>query len=258
LDEEPPQGAAGGPGCRVTALCFPPIRIGQRRSACRQCLWIGGSPHIRLGALRAARLCDMARWRVSLRSADRLAGPSQVPAAIRSRTRLPATIGLRFALHDRQRAPLKAKPDTTLTELRDGLGLPVALSTLWYHVDRLGLTFKKPCAPLNRPARRCVSSARSGRGLQALWDPVHRVFVDDTGLNTVMVRLYGWGPCGERVPGALPHGHWETSTWVLAVRQAGLAAPMVTAGADDWDLVLGRCENISLSHFVAGRHRHLG
>lgn len=69
------------------------------------------------------------------------------------------------------------------------------------------------------------------QGLQPLWDPAHLVFVDETGLNTVMVRLYGWGPCGERVPGAVPHGHWATSTLVLAVRQAGLTAPMVTAGA---------------------------
>ena len=69
------------------------------------------------------------------------------------------------------------------------------------------------------------------QGLQPLWDPAHLVFVDETGLNTVMGRLYGWGPGGERVPGAVPQGHWETSTLVLALRQAGLAAPMLTAGA---------------------------
>lgn len=42
---------------------------------------------------------------------------------------------------DALRTQLKAKPDTTLAERREGLGLPVALSTLWYHVDRLWLTF---------------------------------------------------------------------------------------------------------------------
>ena len=52
------------------------------------------------------------------------------------------------------RAQLQAKPDTTLAELRDALVQPVALSTLWYHLDRLGLTFKKkPCVPPNRRAR---------------------------------------------------------------------------------------------------------
>jgi hypothetical protein len=57
------------------------------------------------------------------------------------------------------------------------------------------------------------------------------VFVDETGLHTAMVREWGWGPRGERVLGTVPHGHWPTTTRVLAVRQAGLVAPMVTAGA---------------------------
>jgi transposase len=43
-----------------------------------------------------------------------------------------------------RRVQLKAKPDTTLKEWRDMSGLPVALSTLWYHLGHLGLTFKKP------------------------------------------------------------------------------------------------------------------
>ena len=41
------------------------------------------------------------------------------------------------------RALLAAKPDTTLAELREKLGLKVHLSTLWYRLQRLGLTFKK-------------------------------------------------------------------------------------------------------------------
>ena len=47
------------------------------------------------------------------------------------------------AQSERIRAQLQAKPDTTFEELRDGLGLSVALSTVWYHLKRLGLTFKK-------------------------------------------------------------------------------------------------------------------
>lgn len=46
--------------------------------------------------------------------------------------------------HDeRLRAWLAAKPDTTLAELRDKLGLKVHLSTLWHRLRRLDLTFKK-------------------------------------------------------------------------------------------------------------------
>lgn len=35
------------------------------------------------------------------------------------------------------------QPDATMAELRDRLGLDVALSTLWRALDALGLTFKK-------------------------------------------------------------------------------------------------------------------
>ena len=57
---------------------------------------------------------------------------------------------------DALRAQLKAKPDTTRKELRDGWGLAVALSTLWYHLDRLGLTFKNS-ARRRTDARGCSS-----------------------------------------------------------------------------------------------------
>jgi transposase len=71
------------------------------------------------------------------------------------------------------RAQLHIKPDTTLQELRDGLGLSVSLSTLWYHLRRLGLRFKKS---LKAAAQKC------------------RVCVDDTGRHTALVCEWGWGP----------------------------------------------------------------
>jgi len=46
-----------------------------------------------------------------------------------------------------------------------------------------------------------------------------------------MTRLYGWGPTGERVADAVPHGHWKTTTFVVALRLTGLFAPMVVDGA---------------------------
>jgi transposase len=46
-----------------------------------------------------------------------------------------------------------------------------------------------------------------------------------------MTRLYGWGPVGGRVVDAAPHGHWKTTTFVVALRLTGLFAPMVVAGA---------------------------
>jgi transposase len=46
-----------------------------------------------------------------------------------------------------------------------------------------------------------------------------------------MTRLYGWGPKGERVIDAVPHGHWATTTFLCGLRLTGLVAPMVLDGA---------------------------
>jgi transposase len=51
-----------------------------------------------------------------------------------------------------------------------------------------------------------------------------------------MTRLYGWGPTGRRVVDAVPHGHWQTTTFVVALRLTGLFAPMVVDGALNGEL----------------------
>jgi transposase len=45
-----------------------------------------------------------------------------------------------------------------------------------------------------------------------------------------MVRRTGWAPRGERLVAAVPHGHWKTCTFVAALRQDGLVAPLVIDG----------------------------
>jgi transposase len=63
--------------------------------------------------------------------------------------------------HDESlRALLAAQPDTTLAELRAKLGIKVHLSTLWYRLRRLGLTFKKNADRGRASARRRAPSAR--------------------------------------------------------------------------------------------------
>lgn len=44
---------------------------------------------------------------------------------------------------DRLTATVNARPDATLTEIREALPTTAALSTLWVALDRLGLTVKK-------------------------------------------------------------------------------------------------------------------
>ena len=56
---------------------------------------------------------------------------------------------------DRLAALITARPDATLTELREALPTTAALSTLWREIDRLGLTVKK-----NRTRRRTTPTRR--------------------------------------------------------------------------------------------------
>ena len=59
------------------------------------------------------------------------------------------------------------------------------------------------------------------------------MFIDETGLNTKLARLYGRCPRGERCRSAVPHGHWQSSTFIAALRHEQLAAPFLVDGPVD-------------------------
>jgi transposase len=59
------------------------------------------------------------------------------------------------------------------------------------------------------------------------------VFIDETGASTKMARLYGRSLRGKRCVAPIPHGHWQTTTFVGALRATGMTAPMVLDGAMD-------------------------
>lgn len=62
-------------------------------------------------------------------------------------------------------------------------------------------------------------------------DPRRLVFIDETGASTKMARLRGRAPKGERCRAAVPHGHWNTTTFTAGLRLDGMVAPMVLDGA---------------------------
>jgi len=66
---------------------------------------------------------------------------------------------------------------------------------------------------------------------QPAWDPGHLVFLDESGARTNLVRQYGRSLRGRRLVHYAPHGHWKTTTLVVALRERGLTAPMVLDGA---------------------------
>lgn len=57
------------------------------------------------------------------------------------------------------------------------------------------------------------------------------VFVDETWATTNMARRYGRSPRGQRMVSSVPHGHWQTSTFVAGLRHDGIMAPCVLDGA---------------------------
>ena len=62
-------------------------------------------------------------------------------------------------------------------------------------------------------------------------DTARLVFIDETAVSTNLVRLRGRAPRGIRVIGHVPLAHWETITFVAALRRNKMTAPMVVEGA---------------------------
>nr|WP_246459853.1 IS630 family transposase [Puniceicoccus vermicola] len=102
---------------------------------------------------------------------------------------------------------------------------------------------------------------------QPNWDHRRLVFIDETGLNTQMTRLYRRAPRSERCLDRRPHGYWHTNTFIAALRHDRLDAPWLLDGPMNGqaflvyvsqilaptlrtgDLVI--CDNLS-SHKVSG------
>lgn len=61
-------------------------------------------------------------------------------------------------------------------------------------------------------------------------DPKRLVFIDETWIKTNMAPIRGWGKKGKRLRGYAPHGHWNTMTFLAALRCDGLTAPCVLDG----------------------------
>lgn len=69
------------------------------------------------------------------------------------------------------------------------------------------------------------------------------VFLDESGAQTHMKRLYGRTAKGERLVDTMPGGHWRTTTMISAIRTAGVATAMVTEGTTDATVFRGFVEH---------------
>ena len=61
-------------------------------------------------------------------------------------------------------------------------------------------------------------------------------FIDESGVNPAMTRLYGRAPRGERAQGAVPINYGSNLTIIGALGRSGLDALMTVDGATDGDI----------------------
>lgn len=79
------------------------------------------------------------------------------------------------------------------------------------------------------------------------------VFVDETWFNTQMSRYWGWAEKGERVPEAIPAGHWRSFTLLGAITHAGLLATMTIEAATDADVFQAFVEQVLCPRLQPGQ-----
>ena len=83
----------------------------------------------------------------------------------------------------------------------------------------------------SEPERPDIARKREGwKARQGRIDPKRLVFIDETWARTNMPPLRGWAARGQRLIARAPFGHWNTMTFVGALRHDGIIAPWVIDG----------------------------
>jgi len=134
---------------------------------------------------------------------------------------------------ERLAALVGEQPDATLEQLKQRGGFSCSLKTLWYALDRLGLTRKKKSLHDDERDRPDVRAKRDQfRQEVGTIAPQRLVFVDETGVTTTMTPAYARAPRGQRVVDSVP-ASWETVTVIAALGLDGVRAPVVFPGSTD-------------------------
>jgi transposase len=143
-------------------------------------------------------------------------------------------------------AVVRERPDAILKEIQAALrkdGIHASKSALDRFLARHKITRKKKSLLAAEQKRKDVARARrKWIREQGLLDSTKLVFIDETSVNTSMVRLCGRAPCGVRLVDHVPFGHWKTMTFVSALRHDGMVAPMLIEGPMNGELFLAYVE----------------
>ena len=96
----------------------------------------------------------------------------------------------------------------------------------------------------------------TARAAWQVWHPTcdsaRLVFLDEPSAATDMTRLHGRALVGERCHAHVPGGHWKTTTFVGALRQDGMTAPVVLDGPMDGDAFLVYVREILMPTLASG------
>ena len=152
------------------------------------------------------------------------------------------------------------KADFTLRGLVAELaerGLNVDYHTVWDFVTPRSSVIKK-----DADCRRARSPRRARR--RAQWSkyreriaPSRLVFIDETWTKTNMAPLRGWAPRGQRIKAKVPHGRWQTMTFLAALRHDRITAPWFFDGPINGE-AFSCTSRTSWSHTTARRYRDHG
>jgi transposase len=90
------------------------------------------------------------------------------------------------------------------------------------------------------------------KAYQGRIDPRRLVFIDETWAKTNMAPLRGWASKGERLRAKAPFGHWNTMTFLAALRHDRIDAPWVFDGPINGEAFRVYVERVLVPTLVCG------
>ena len=151
---------------------------------------------------------------------------------------------------DYLRQLVEANADATLSELRAQLycrtRLEVSNSTVCRALQKLGLARKK--MTFHASERDQDENIQQERALYQQHMPTLRVerliFVDETGINLSLTRLYAWALIGKRAEAHKPFKRGQSLSVVGTLSITGVTSALIVEGAIDGDVFCGFLEQI--------------
>lgn len=159
-----------------------------------------------------------------------------------------ATGGRKPTLNEERLAQIEAlfleKPDITLQELKEALGLTISISIICDAVNKkLNLRYKKKTLHNVRQNDEDVQEARETWSNDQLeMDSSTLVFIDESSINIGMTRLYGRAKGEERVVDYIPDVRFDRVSILSSVRLNGELVPFTFSGTLNGSLFLGYVE----------------